>query len=59
MDLTGVGGAKAELAMVGMRIEKQSKAVAVQVVGQALENSREVAKAAPTGGRGARVDIFA
>jgi len=59
MNLTGVGGVRAELAMIGMRIEKQSQAVMAQVVGQALENGREVAKAAPTGGRGVHVDISA
>jgi hypothetical protein len=61
MDLTAAGPVKAQLAIVGMKVDQQSQAAAAQVVAQALENAVEIAKAAPppASGRGGGLDTSA
>lgn len=62
MDIVSAGPVKAALAVVGMKVERQTQAAMAQVVAQALENGAEVAAQAappPGSGRGRAIDASA
>jgi Rad3-related DNA helicase len=49
MDIAGANSVKAQLALVGLKSERQSQQALATVVGQVLESGKEIAAQAATG----------
>jgi hypothetical protein len=59
-DITALSGPRQDIALAGLRASRQTEQVAASVVGDALENAKEVSATVPKApGRGENVNTVA